>query len=223
MLISELEKGHDATLFVYLEEKTAYFQTKIVEIAPDFVLIEPILHNGMTVGFKEGCSVDFQYVINPKVYTWKSVNVSLIRWKEQIFHKVDLYGAGQPLNRRQSFRLYLGEEMSLTTFTAEGSQQNRVLVKDISETGIGFFSKENWHRSQLVRLNLPIQGGTLPLAAKIVRKVFDEKYDRYLYGCRLTEPNKYLPHYISKKQQQKQQAHMNSGKGKVDFSELTIE
>lgn len=212
MLISDLEKGHAVTLFVYLEGKTKYLETKIVEIAPDFVLTEPILHNGMTVGFKEGCFVDFQYVFDHKVYAWISVNVTLVRWQGQIFHKIDLFGEGQPLNRRGSYRLYIGEEMSLTTFTSEGSQKNQVLVKDISETGIGFFSKEDWHISQLVRLNIPIQSGSLPVAAKIVRKIYDEKRGRYLYGCHLTEPNKYLPRYIAKRQQQKQQTR-TQGKG----------
>ena len=212
MLITDLEKGNTATLFIYAEGKTKYFETKIVEIAPDFVLTEPILFNGKTVGFKEGCFVDFQYVSNHNVYAWISVNVTLVRWKGQIFHKINLFGEGQPLNRRRTFRLYIGEEMSLTTFTAEGSQKNQVLVKDISETGIGFFSKEDWHISQLVRLNIPIQSGLLPVAAKIVRKIYDEKQNRYLYGCLITEQNKYLPRYIAKRQQQKQQSRTHAGR-----------
>lgn len=215
MFITDLEKGHTATLFIYLQGKTTYLETKIVEIAPDFVLTEPILHNGMTVGFRDGCFVDFQYVFQNQVYAWISVNITLVRWKGEIFHKINLFGEGQPLNRRNSFRLYLGEEMTLTTFTAEGSQKNKVLVKDISEMGIGFFSKEDWHLSQLVRLNIPIQSGSLPISAKIVRKLYDEQRDRYLYGCRITEANKYLPRYIAKRQQQKQQARTQIGKKNI--------
>lgn len=206
MTIQDLEAQRAVTLVVTVGLKSKDLTTTIAEIHSDYVLLQPILLEGRTVGFGDSCIIDFLYLQEQTVFAWHAVTLPLVKTKSGTYYKVTLEGEAKPYNRRGSFRVYVGETMAITVFQSGGPQAYNVLVRDISETGFGFVSKEEYDAGRTIRLTIPLtERKTLVLSANIVRKEFVEEKGTFSYGCKFVEPNSYLSSYLMAKQRERQQ------------------
>ena len=217
MTILDLEEKRELTLVVTVGIKSKDLNTTIAEVHSNYVLLYPILIDGRTVGFGNTCTIDFLYVQDQTVYAWHGIELPLVKTKTGTYYKVVLEGEAKPYNRRNSFRVYIGETMDITVFQSSGPQAYSVLVRDISETGFGFVSKEEYEVARTIRLSIPLTDRkTLVLSATIVRREYNEEKNNYSYGCKFIEPNAYLSNYLMVKQRERQQektsAYSNSKK-----------
>lgn len=206
MTIQDLAEQSSVTLVVTVGLKSKDLATTISEIHSDYILLEPILVDGRTVGFGNSCTIDLLYLQEQTVYAWHSISLPLVKIKGNTYYKVELEGEAKPYNRRGSFRVYIGETMAITVFQSSGPQSYNALVRDISETGFGFVSKDEYEVGRTIRLSIPLtERKTLVLSATIVRKEFVEGKGTYNYGCKFVEPNSYLSSYLMAKQRERQQ------------------
>jgi len=206
MTILDLDEQHPVTLVVTVGLKSKDLTTTIAEVHADHVLLRPILVEGRTVGFGNTCTIDFLYLQDSVVYAWHSVTLPLVKIKGNTYYRLALEGEAKPYNRRGSFRVYVGETMAITVFQSSGPQPFNVLVRDISESGFGFVSKEEYEVSRTIRLSIPLTDRkTLVLSASIVRRDYNEEKGTYNYGCKFVEPNSYLSSYLMAKQRERQQ------------------
>ncbi len=206
MTIQDLEEERSVTLVVTVGLKSKDLATTIAEVHSGYILLHPITLEGRTVGFGDSCVIDFLYLQEQAVFAWHSVALPLVKTKKGTFYKVELEGEAKPYNRRGSFRVYVGETMAITVFQSSGPQAYNVLVRDISETGFGFVSKEEYDVGRTIRLAIPLtERKTLVLSANIVRREFSEDKGTYNYGCKFVEPNAYLSSYLMAKQRERQQ------------------
>lgn len=210
MTIADLAEHSAVTLVVTMGIKSKDLPTTIAQVNSDYILLEPILIDGRTVGFGSSCIVDLLYIQEQTVFGWRSVSLSLTKTKGKVYYKIPLSEEAQPYNRRNAFRVYIGEPMKIFVFQHTGPKPFDVLVRDISETGFGFISKEKYDVSRTIRFSIPLMGRkTLALAAKIVRREFDEEKQTYSYGCRFVEPNTALSSYLMQRQRERQQDKMS--------------
>lgn len=200
MLLDEVSIGGDIELEVKCNGKFMNFQSNVVEKHSNSILINTIKVNDQMVGFSDICQINFLYKIDGQLYLWENVDVKLVKYKDIIYHKIDFAGDGKPYNRRESFRMYIGEDMPLYVNTSSGPVAIQVLVKDISETGVAVITKEEFDVERTVRLKLKDYNNTLSLSAVIVRKEFLDHLNSFLYGCKFIEKNSRLSKYIAKKQ-----------------------
>ena len=176
------------------------FRSEIILTKNHSVLINSIKVNDQTVGFSDKCHNNFLYKSEGKLFIWENVDIKLVKYDGAIYHKIDLSGDGKPYNRRDAYRMFIGEEMSLSINTAAGPTAIEVLVKDISETGVGFISKEELDIDRTFRLKLKDKNILMNLSGVIVRKEFLENIHAYLYGCKFNEKNHLLGKFLAKKQ-----------------------
>lgn len=221
MNIFDLEVEHPVSLVVTVGLKSNDLNTVIKYIQKDYILLEPILIEERTVGFGPGCSIDLLYVNEQNVYAWSNVSLPLVKRKNEMLYQVFLPGDAKPYNRRGAFRVYIGETMSVTVFQSEGPKSFNVLIRDISETGFGFVSKEEFVLSRTIRLVLSLSNRkSISLSATIVRKNFIEEKAVYSYGCKFVEKNDILSAYLMAKQREKQQEKMAAGKKLAGLKEF---
>lgn len=209
MYANELISGTPIELSIHLGAETINLFSSIVEPVQENILVEKLEYNGKLLGIPNNCSVDMLYIDpeSSRPYIWKNISLKAVRYKKGVYHCVsDLIGEGMPTNRRDAFRLFIGEEMTLVVRNANGPQGYTVRVKDISETGMCFISSEDFPVKKLVRLNFQDNNFSMPLAGHIVRKIpHPELPSSTIYGCRFPESNPLLGKYITKKQQEKLQ------------------
>lgn len=199
---SELEKGRNIELLITWNEQTLSYKTTIFDFYNDWILIPAITAKGKIIGFPEHCNVDFIYAKEKELFRWSNASLKPVRVGSKVLHRVTLEGEGKPYNRRNAYRLFLGEQMGLYYSTADGRSSTYALVKDISETGFGFFSEKDFEMKHLVSIRLVDGTLALNLCGTIVRKQKVDDKDMYFYGCRLTHNYNILGKYIVMKQRQ---------------------
>jgi len=211
MTTAELELSHSIELEINLNGKKATLLTSIEHILDDTVLLTPIQMNGKIVGFLPPIVVNLYYVEEGRVFLWSDVSIKAVKYQGKRYHSVTLDTEPKILNRRGAYRVYIGEKMSLLTFSSEGSELHDVYVRDISETGMSFFSKEEFAKGRTVRLRLRLKNGQeLSLSSQIVwkRSGTHRRRNQFLYGCKFLGRSRELTSYLMTVQQERQKQRM---------------
>lgn len=205
MNAADVQSSHSVELEILMNGKKTTLITAVEKMLGNLALLTPIHLNGKVVGFPPNCVVNFLYIEENHVYCWKNVHVKAIRHENKIYHCTELVADAEVLNRRGAYRVYIGKYMLLTAFTADGPKKHTVLVKDISETGLAFFSKDEFTIGRTVRLHLTLnEKYELQLSCQVIRTQQFEERPELLYGCKLVEKNAQLTNYLMKVQQEKQ-------------------
>lgn len=209
MTAAEMQLEHSVELEVMMNGKKTTLLTKVEQLVGNTVLLTPIQINNKVVGFPPDCMVNLLYVGENQVFCWKNVKIKAVRYEKGIYHCAELVADAEILNRRGAYRVYVGEQMILTAFSATGPKNYHVILKDISETGMAFFSQEEFDIGRTVRLNFSIKKGQeLPLSSQIIRvQEFENRKDK-LYGCKFVEKNNRLVGILMHLQQERQKQKM---------------
>ena len=210
MTAPELQLEHSVELEVTMNNKKTTLLTAIEKIiGPTTVLLTPIQFNKKIVGFPPNCMVNVYYADEKHAYCWKNVRLKAVRYGKDIYHCTDLVGPGEVMNRRGSYRVYIGEQMTVTAFTAQGAKKHSVHLKDISESGMAFLSSEEFDIGRIVRLNLSFAKGiAVEVSSQVVRiQELDNRQEK-LYGCKFIEKNNKMVNYLMQLQQKKQREKM---------------
>ena len=204
MQLKDLELKHSVELQVIFNGKKVTFLSVLEQRITHAALLSPILLDEKVVGFPPGCNISLFYPTQEKVYVWHGVNAKPVRYRGKVYHSVDVIGDASTVNRRGAYRIFIGDQMEITSFTNEGPKPLKVLVKDMSESGFSFFSYEQFEIGRTIRLNLNLGRSGIKLPAQIVRKQQLENHQDILYGCRFSMFNTLLSSYLMKLQQQQQ-------------------
>lgn len=201
MQISEIQIGAKIEVEVKYNGRNVSFRSQVVFIQDSSVIVNAITVDEQTLGFSENCQINFLYIVDGKVFAWENVTVKLIKYEGKLYHLIVLSGEGIPYNRRNSYRMYIGEDMPLYINTPNGSSAINVLVKDISENGVAFITKDDLSINRTFRLKLKDSNNRfITLSGIIIRKEYLEHLQSYLYGCRFNENNSTLGRYIAQRQ-----------------------
>ncbi|MBP3570106.1 MAG: PilZ domain-containing protein [Lachnospiraceae bacterium] len=205
MTAAEVQLSHSVELEILMNGKKTTLLSSVEQMIGTTALLTPIHLNGKVVGFPPDCTVNLLYIEEGHVYCWKNVKVKAVRYEKKIYHSVELIADAEMLNRRGAYRVFIGETMLLTAFTANGPKTYNVLLKDVSETGMAFYSKEEFDVGRTVRLHLALnKSQELQLSSQIIRiQDFEERPDK-LYGCKFLERNDRLIGFLMRLQQDRQ-------------------
>lgn len=205
MTAAELQLEHSVELEIIMNGKKTTLLSSVEQVVGQNVLLSPIQINGKVVGFPPDCIVNLLYVGENQVFCWKNIKLKAVRYEKKVYHSAELIADAEILNRRGAYRVYIGEQMTLTAFSAQGPKNYQVQLKDLSETGMAYFSKEEFDVGRTVRLHLTIRKGQeLQLSAQIIRiQEFENRQDK-LYGCKFVERNNRLIGYLMHLQQERQ-------------------
>jgi len=198
--IEEISIGGAVELDVRCNGKFMNFRSDIVVVKEKSILVNSIKVGEQTIGFTDLCYINFLFKQEGKVFIWENVSVSLIKINGVVYHKIDLLGDGMQYNRRNAYRLYIGEEMPIYINTVSGLSALSVLIKDISETGIGFIFKEELSTDRTFRFKFKDDKRVMDLSGMIIRKEYLDHLKSFLYGGKFIEKNAILSNYIVNKQ-----------------------
>ena len=130
----------------------------------------------------------------------RGVGITTVQNNGKNVYKIVASGEGFEMNRRESFRLFLG--LGAVVQIGSNKKAVNVILKDISENGFSFVEIEDIDAENLpVRLVFNDMKTGISLIGNIVRKVtVGEK--KIIYGCTLTSCNIDVARYINEKQRQ---------------------
>ena len=195
--INDIKTDDAVEIEILYKGKRRTFPSVAKEFVDDAVLIAPIMSGNKAVGFPEELKTRFSVVVKGTPFVWNDPKIRLVKYAGNMYHMVSLPGEGNYVNRRQAYRQYVGEEMPITLTRQDGARDvMTVLVKDLSETGVGIVSDAMMELDDSIRLRISDEGFLMSINAVIVRIQEDkDKRDR-VYGCQFTEKIPKLSQYI---------------------------
>ncbi len=215
MTISDFTPGQQVKLDITANKAKGSFDAVVALTYKNILLLEPIMIDGKLIGFPQDYTASLNVIVKDVCYAWNNIQVQAVSFKGRHFHAIELFGEAEAKNRRNNFRVPIGEMMNVIYFTESGPKPHHALVKDISETGFAFISAEDFDIGRMVRLNIMLPDKTpLSLSAKIVRNQQSQRASEKLYGCRFSEKNSKLSTFLMQLQREKQ-------KKKVGLSSFT--
>lgn len=204
MKLQEIKEGEPIVITVKNEaEAEIEYRAQVLFCKQDILFIEPIRVDDRLVNFKgENLCIMITYVPRDEMpVQWKGCTIRDIIYNGKRYHILYCVHEGKHVNRRETFRQYVGYNGILQL--GPNRKTIDVTVKDISVTGISFVSVTKYEKKDVglfhlsyidEEFNIPVQ-----LSGEVVR-VEELEDTRILYGCRIVETSLNVGSYIAHKQ-----------------------
>lgn len=221
MFLNELQVGKSIEIFVYRSGYKYRLVSKIEDVSDDHFCITLIANRTKVFHFEDTDKIEIIYRINNQLWKWKNLKAKVIILDGSRVHQLTLTGnsKGERFNRRDAFRVFIGEEVTLTYYVMNlverkiedpEEEEDTIIgeieyemkhcfgfIKDLSENGVGIFSNNVFNVGEELEFTLDTPFGMLKSKAEVVR-VTRESHGVYLnyYGCTFTTTSKNLVKYI---------------------------
>lgn len=210
MTFTEARAGDNLIIQIVFGKQNMDLPSKIIDVRGQNLIVDIIyLDKKMLNLSSEHIRVHLMLIREGKApIVWKNVACKIIKENEQAFYQITSYSEGYENNRREAFRLYIGNDG--VAQIGINKKALEVIVRDVSENGFSFVTSIDVKMAvgepvRLVFIDLDI---TFSLMGIVVRKVnVNEK--EVLYGCKLSVKNDKLLKYINNKQRQTISANKN--------------
>lgn len=183
-------------------------------VSDEMLFVKPFMHNDSYISFSSPDLHIEMMVVNPGEvpYFWKSVVITKEMVNGEIYHCIRSKLPGVKLNRRNSFRVYIGEHGTL--IDSPGNGERDVRIKDISSNGISFVAKGEEESDFRLgdRVHLMYRDSEehfiIDVESRIVRA---EKHKAgMVYGCSFVKSYPQIDRYIATKQLKERAKHMTT-------------
>ncbi len=201
MTFTEAQAGDNLIIQIVFGKQNIDLPSKIVSVRKESLIVDIIYLNKKMLNLEnEHIRMNLMLIREGKVpIVWKNVTCKIIKENEQAFYQITAHSEGYENNRREAFRLFLGNDG--VAQVGINKKALEVIVRDVSENGFSFLTSIDVKMAvgepvRLVFVDLDI---TFSLMGIVVRKVnVNEK--EVLYGCKLSVRNNKLLKYINSKQ-----------------------
>lgn len=201
--LSEIEANKQVVIDIMQGQTKLSLDSRTVMTLDDTLLIECVKHDGKTVNMtnRGNLLISITITAEPLPIKFNGVEIDLIKYEGEVYHRVRATKVGIEVNRRDNFRVFIGASGKVRV--NDSNDEIDIIVKDLSMNGFAFVSSTNIEDERAkVTIKYDEKGSPITLHGKIVRKCEIEPR-KILYGCRLTKVPEGLNRYLSKKQVKK--------------------
>lgn len=205
MKFGELTAGTEIDIEVRLKQKDWLFHGVVEQMVKGVALMEPLDHEGKVVDLS-GEGISISVIVKEEgeeiPLQFRGCVAKNLRMQDRIYLAIACNQEGKRVNRRDTFRVFVGEQGILEI--AGTSQRLNVTVRDLSLTGFSFVTDVNdWEDgASVVWLSFPGRyGEKLRMQGSVVRKKEGEQ-GRLIVGCRILKCANDLETYVSFKQRE---------------------
>ena len=224
MLLENISMGKTLEVYVDREGYRYRLVSKVEQADDKKVCVTLIASNGRAFRFRPGDDIRILYRDEDQMWEWTEVTASVEKLEGEQVHAFHISNKGRSFNRRNSYRVSLGEDTLIGYYNIPGQrgrsavppppeedemylavlpdvkpQYVRGVIKDVSETGVGLYSDYEFDTQDGLFFDIPSTHGVLKCKAQVIRKdelkMTNHRFD-YYYGCVLTQTDKKLLRYI---------------------------
>lgn len=205
MKLQELAVGTELDIEVKIAGKEWLFHNKIEQFVKGVALMEALSHEGKVIDIS-GNGVTVNLFINDEAdipLQFRNCVVKNLRTKDTTYLAVACNLEGKRVNRRNAFRIFVGEDGTMEPIGGDGKRQG-VVVRDLSLTGFSFVIDVHDWDEELRMLWLRFEGRygeKMCMQGSVVRTTLGER-DRLVVGCQIVKCANDLETYVSYKQRE---------------------
>lgn len=204
MKLYEIPDNEYITITVKNEKNASLeYRMPVLFCKQEILFVEPICENDKMLDFEvPNIQIVITYVPDDGMpFEWKGCTIKPFVYEGKSYHIIYCAHEGKHINRRNTYRQYLGYIGTLR-ITLDRKTVG-VTVKDISVTGLSFISVTEFSKSDIGIFQLSYLDEELGMQVQVSGEVIrmeQLKDTRFIYGCRLIEANMNIGKYIAKKQ-----------------------
>lgn len=200
MKFGELEAGTEIDIEVKMQQNKWTFHSVIRQVVKGVALVEPLLNDGKILDLS-GEGVAISVVIKPQEgevpIQFRGCVAKNIRTKDAIWLALNCHNPGKRINRRNAFRVFVGERGTVELIGK--SKSLSVTVKDMSIMGFSFVTNTSEWDDETSRVLLSFKGRygeEMRMQGIVVRS---EELDREMVvvGCKIGNCANDLADYVS--------------------------
>lgn len=220
MRLEDLKVSKGIEVFITREEYRYHLITKVEAVGPGKVYVSLIARGARAFAFKNTDYIEIVYKDRDRMWKWGGVKPGIATLEGYQVHYFESFKDGTSFNRRDTYRVQIMTAMEMTHFSPVNSEVDmsdfdmdasakeliaigieksivNVVVKDISESGIGFHSPTNMRVGDRFRIRFLTEFGFMTCEGEIIREV-EQVWNRFrlFYGCSFTKVDKNLSKYI---------------------------
>ena len=204
MKIGEITKEANISVAVIRGDTSVNLSTTVLAVGGETLYVEPFMHNGACISFLAP-DLRLEMIVSGMgdvPYYWKGISIVKEKYDNQVCHAIRCNVDGVRLNRRNSFRVFIGEKGSILEVPGEG--QVNVTIKDVSAGGISFVTQgadaPEFKPGAHVHIKYEDREArfTIDVISRVVRR--DEVENNYVYGCTFTRVYPQMSRYVAAKQ-----------------------
>ncbi|MDF2609292.1 MAG: hypothetical protein K0R92_766 [Lachnospiraceae bacterium] len=200
MFINMIPEGSEIELnFIYKEEARSMIVEKR-NASINVMYIPAILDKNIPILESEMEDVVISYKANDGITIFNPVKLELKKYNENYIYIVTSDCNAERQNRREAFRVFIGEQVTLTVKYKDGHENKCPgVLKDLSVGGMGIVSGVNLDYVASISIVYEVWDGyNILLTGHVVNSV---KLERgYLYGCKFNERSEVLSKFTVKRQ-----------------------
>lgn len=210
MQIKDMQLGRTLEIQVDREGFQYRFVSKVEGTAANSVAVSAIEAKGRVFHFVDTDDITIIYRGTERMWRWDHVKGGIARLDGDMVHTFSSNKEGRVYNRRESFRVSIGESLLMRRVIQEMDEQGSVvetektfdaLLSDLSVNGAGLFTNEPLAIGTQILFDMPTNLGILSCCGEIVReaKVVDKPFAHF-YGCDFSMIKKELERYLFERQ-----------------------
>lgn len=223
MQLQELKVGKSIEVYVTRDGYRYHLVSKVEGTEAGKVYVSLIAAGSRLFAFKPSDKVELVYKEKERIWKWTNVKPRYTTFDGYQVHCFESPKGGESFNRRDTFRVQIMKAMEVTRYSPMETAEKKpnmndfnmdaeakdlivqgieksivnVVVKDISESGIGFYSPSNMKEGDKIRIRFMSDFGMMMCEGTIIRAV-NANWNRYrvFYGCIFDKTDKNLSKYI---------------------------
>lgn len=210
MLIKEMILGRKLEILVDRDGYTYRLVSKVEGTVEGSVAVSAIVAKGRMFRFEDTDDVTIIYRGGERMWRWNHVKTGLARLEGETVHTFSSREPGEIYNRRESFRVPIGESLLMYRVeyekTEDGEEVEKTypfegLLADLSVNGAGVYTNEDLEDDVIIGFDMPTHMGIMSCRGRIIRRadVFDKPF-RNFYGCEFVKIKKELERYLFERQ-----------------------
>lgn len=210
MQIKEMQIGKSIEIHVEREGYHYRFVSKVEAVSSDMVAVSRIAAQNRSFHFEKDDNIILIYRSGERMWKWESVKGGLTMLDGVAVHTFSSQKEGTVYNRREAFRVPMGERFLMRRIIKEEGENGEILereikfealLSDLSVTGAGLYTDALLEIGYEIGFDIPVSTGALSCRGAIVRRsdVYDKPF-RHFYGCSFTVVKKGLERYLSERQ-----------------------
>ncbi|MCR5216380.1 MAG: PilZ domain-containing protein [Lachnospiraceae bacterium] len=196
MKLNELEVGSNVDITASSEGQKLIFHTTIAVVDEEIVLVEAILEDEKTVGFKGVNSSVVAIFEGETPVLFTDVEIKLVKYKGGVYHQLICAKEGGKYNRRRDFRCFLGVPGKYNS----SEESFDVTVKDIAAHGVAFVcANDSLEIGRPAAVSFEYNELPIVLRGTLVRKMEVEN-GKVVYAIEFKAANHKLEKIVNEKQ-----------------------
>lgn len=197
MLLKNIKMGKVIEIYIDRENYRYRLASKVEDASEKRVCVTLLASNNKVFTFRPNDKVKIVYRDSDQLWEWENVKAGIVKLDGVLVHCFEITNKGKSFNRRNAYRISLGDEILIGYYSipdsnvklsdvpvSEEKEDEKTddviyelekpeivqgIVKDISATGVGICTNADFQKQDSFFFEIPSTYGSLKVKAQVIR------------------------------------------------------